>query len=115
MPARCWLPILACCSATDERYRRTVQVIGKELNRNGFIMRYIAEDDFGAPETAFLVCQFWYADALASIGEKERARDIFTDVLSRTNSFGILSEDIHPGLGRAVGQYSADLLHGRYH
>jgi GH15 family glucan-1,4-alpha-glucosidase len=94
---------LGLLSASDERYRRTVQVIGKELNRNGFIMRYTAEDDFGAPETAFLVCQFWYADALASIGEKEQARDIFTDVLSRTNSFGILSEDIHPGSGELWG------------
>jgi GH15 family glucan-1,4-alpha-glucosidase len=94
---------LGLLSASDERYRRTVHVIGKELNRNGFIMRYTAEDDFGAPETAFLVCQFWYADALASIGEKEKARDIFTDVLSRTNSFGILSEDIHPGSGELWG------------
>jgi GH15 family glucan-1,4-alpha-glucosidase len=94
---------LGLLSASDERYRRTVQVIGKELNRNGFIMRYTAEDDFGAPETAFLVCQFWYADALASIGKKEQARDIFTDVLSRTNSFGILSEDIHPGSGELWG------------
>ena len=94
---------LGLLPATDDRYRRTVEVIGKELSRNGFIMRYTAEDDFGAPETAFLVCQFWYADALASIGEKERARDIFTDVLSRANSFGILSEDIHPGSGELWG------------
>ncbi len=94
---------LGLLSANDERYRRTVHVIGKELDRNGFIMRYTAEDDFGAPETAFLVCQFWYADALASIGEKEKARDIFTDVLSRTNSFGILSEDIHPASGELWG------------
>ena len=27
-------------------------------------MRYTENDDFGAPETAFLVCQFWYIDAL---------------------------------------------------
>lgn len=94
---------LGLLSASDERYKRTVEVVGRELNRNGFIMRYVAEDDFGAPETAFLVCQFWYADALASIGETQKARDIFTDVLSRTNSFGILSEDIHPGTGELWG------------
>jgi len=89
--------------ARDERYRRTVEVLGRELSRNGFMMRYVAEDDFGAPETAFLVCQFWYADALALIGETQKARDIFTDVLSRTNSFGILSEDIHPASGELWG------------
>ena len=72
--------------ATTSAIAARCDVIGKELSRNGFIMRYTAEDDFGAPETAFLVCQFWYADALASIGATEKARDIFTDVLSRRNS-----------------------------
>ncbi|MBI1648386.1 glycoside hydrolase family 15 protein [Hyphomicrobium sulfonivorans] len=94
---------LGLLGADDERYRRTVEVIGRELSRNGFMMRYIAEDDFGAPETSFLVCQFWYADALASIGEVARARDIFSDVLSRANSFGVLSEDIHPTTGELWG------------
>ncbi|MFN3625627.1 MAG: glycoside hydrolase family 15 protein [Hyphomicrobium sp.] len=94
---------LGLLRADDERYRSTVAVLGRELNRNGFMMRYVAEDDFGAPETAFLTCQFWYADALCSIGEMQKARDIFTDVLSRANSFGILSEDIHPASGQLWG------------
>jgi len=94
---------LGLLPASDERFRKTCQVIGKELCRNGFIMRYTAEDDFGAPETAFLVCQLWYADALAAIGEIARARELFTDVLSRANSYGILSEDIHPETGALWG------------
>lgn len=94
---------LGLVSATDERYRSTVEVLGRELSRNGFMMRYVADDDFGAPETAFLTCQFWYADALCSVGETHKARDIFTDVLSRANSFGILSEDIHPASGQLWG------------
>jgi len=97
------LPELGLLPATDERFRKTCQVIGKELCRNGFVMRYTAEDDFGAPETAFLVCQFWYADALAAIGDTERARQIFSDVIARSNSFGILSEDIHPETGQLWG------------
>lgn len=94
---------LGLVRADDERYRRTVEVIGRELSRNGYMMRYIAEDDFGEPETSFLVCQLWYADALTSIGETAKARDIFTDVLSRANSFGVLSEDIHPATGELWG------------
>jgi GH15 family glucan-1,4-alpha-glucosidase len=89
--------------ATDERFRKTTKVIGKELNRDGFIMRYTAEDDFGTPETAFLVCQFWYADALAATGDIEKAREIYSDVLTRTNSFGILAEDIQPTTGQLWG------------
>ena len=94
---------LGLLPASDERFVKTCHVIGKELNRNGFVMRYTAEDDFGRPETAFLVCQFWYADALAAIGDKEKAREIFADVVARSNSFGILSEDIHTETGQLWG------------
>jgi GH15 family glucan-1,4-alpha-glucosidase len=97
------LPELGLLPANDVRFTRTCDAIGKELNRNGFIMRYTAEDDFGLPETAFLVCQFWYLDALAAIGRREEAREMFSDVLSRRNSFGLLSEDIHPVTGELWG------------
>ena len=97
------LPELGILSPRDERFRRTCDVIGKELNRNGFIMRYTSEDDFGLPETAFLVCQFWYIDALAATGRMEEARQMFADLLARRNRFGLLSEDIHPATGQLWG------------
>ncbi len=97
------LPELGLLPASDERFVRTCAVIGKALGRNGFIMRYTAEDDFGLPETAFLACQFWYIDALDSLGRTEEARDLFVDVLARRNSFGLLSEDIHPATGELWG------------
>ena len=97
------LPELGLLPASDERFVRTVDLIGKELNRNGFIMRYTAEDDFGAPETAFLVCQFWYIDALALLGRKAEAREMFADLMKRRNAFGLLSEDIHPHTGELWG------------
>jgi GH15 family glucan-1,4-alpha-glucosidase len=97
------LPDLGLLPATDERFERTCSMIGKELIRNGFVMRYTAEDDFGLPESAFLVCQFWYIDALAALGRKEEAREMFADILGRRNAFGLLSEDIHPGTGQLWG------------
>ena len=97
------LPELGLLPASDERFVRTCEMIGKELNRDGFIMRYTSEDDFGMPETAFLVCQFWYIDALAALGRKEEARAMFADLLSRRNAFGLLSEDIHPSTGQLWG------------
>ncbi len=90
------MPELGLIRADDERYLKTVETVGRELMRSGYLMRYTAHDDFGAPETAFLVCQFWYIDALALIGRRDEAHELFCDVLRRRNSFGILSEDIHP-------------------
>jgi GH15 family glucan-1,4-alpha-glucosidase len=89
----------------DPRFAHTCEMIGRKLTRNGRIMRYTAHDDFGAPETAFLVCSFWYIDALAAIGRKTEARDMFIDILDHRNCFGILSEDIHPVTGELWGNF----------
>lgn len=78
----------------DPRYVATVDAIGRELKRNGYLMRYAGEDDFGLPETSFTICSFWYAGALDLIGRREEAREMFTSLLDRRNEAGLLSEDI---------------------
>jgi GH15 family glucan-1,4-alpha-glucosidase len=89
----------------DPRFVSTCEAIGKRLLRNGRIMRYTADDDFGAPETAFLACNFWYIEALAAIGRRDEAREFFVGLLDRRNSFGLLSEDIHPQTGALWGNF----------
>ena len=89
----------------DPRFVSTCDVIGQQLLRNGRIMRYTADDDFGAPETAFLACNFWYIDAMAMIGRRDEAREFFIGLLDRRNSYGLLSEDIHPKTGALWGNF----------
>lgn len=96
------LPELGLLSPTDPRFLKTLDVIGAQLGRNGFMLRY-DNDDFGAPETSFLACQFWYIDALDAAGRVEQARDLLDELLSRRNAFGLLSEDIHPVTGQLWG------------
>jgi GH15 family glucan-1,4-alpha-glucosidase len=48
-------------------------------------MRYVGSDDFGLPETAFLICRFWLIDALWMIGRRGEARDMFIDALKLRN------------------------------
>ena len=96
---------LGLVAARDPRFVSTCDVIGRELCRNGRIMRYTSDDDFGAPQTAFLVCNFWYIDALAAIGRRDEARSLFVDLLARRNAFGLLSEDIHPTTGALWGNF----------
>ncbi len=99
------LPEFGFIAATDERFVKTVEATGRELMLDNRIMRYTAADDFGLPETAFLVCNFWYVDALAQIGRREEARERFTDILSHRNHFGILSEDLHAATGELWGNF----------
>ncbi len=94
---------LGFIEASDPRFVSTVECIGRELNRNGHMLRYAAADDFGEPETAFLVIKFWYLDALASIGRKDEARDLFESLLASRNRYGLLSEDLHPETGALWG------------
>ena len=99
------LPELGFLPATDERFIKTLELTGRELMLDGKIMRYTAADDFGLPETAFLVCNFWYIDALAQVGRREEARERFADILSHRNHFGILTEDLHAATGQLWGNF----------
>ena len=79
--------------------------MGQELDHGGFIARYAHADDFGRPETAFLVCSLWYAEALAAAGEIERGRAVFERVLARANHLGLLAEDVDPRTGELWGNF----------
>ncbi|MBM3525500.1 MAG: glycoside hydrolase family 15 protein, partial [Alphaproteobacteria bacterium] len=89
----------------DERVARTLALVEKRLMRNGLVMRYCEADDFGLPETAFLVCSFWYVDALAGCGRRQEATELFQALLSRRNHAGLLSEDAAPATGELWGNY----------
>ena len=91
--------------ADDPRFIATVEAIGRDLCRGDFIFRYIEKDDFGFPENAFLVCTFWYINALASIGRKVEARALFEQVLARRNRHGLLAEDLDPKTGEQWGNF----------
>ncbi|MFL5525480.1 MAG: glycoside hydrolase family 15 protein [Gemmatimonadaceae bacterium] len=92
-------------AADDPRFRGTVAAIEKELRRGDFIFRYSEQDDFGTPENAFLVCTFWYINALAAIGRRDEARALFENVLAHRNSHGLLAEDIDPATGELWGNF----------
>jgi GH15 family glucan-1,4-alpha-glucosidase len=99
------LPELGLIDAKDPRFASTVKAIDRELLREKHVMRYAGEDDFGLPETAFLICRFWLIDAWASLGRVEEARDMLEGALSHRNRYGLLSEDIHPVTGALWGNF----------
>ncbi|MGH8125606.1 MAG: glycoside hydrolase family 15 protein [Rhodanobacteraceae bacterium] len=83
-------------SADDPRFIKTVDAVGKTLMRDGLLLRYAHPDDFGAPQTSFLVCNFWYVEALLAIGRRDEARKLFRKLLAIRNPLGLLSEDFDP-------------------
>jgi GH15 family glucan-1,4-alpha-glucosidase len=91
--------------ADDPRYASTVAAVERELRRGPYLFRYAAPDDFGAPQTAFSVCTFWYVEALAALGREAEARELFENMLSRRNRLGLLSEDLDPATGELWGNF----------
>jgi GH15 family glucan-1,4-alpha-glucosidase len=96
---------LGFLAADDPRFVSTVERIGEHLLRGRHMFRYDAPDDFGSPENAFNICTFWYIDALANIGRREEARELFENMLSLRNPLGLLSEDIEPKTGELWGNF----------
>lgn len=76
----------------------------------GLFYRYVHQDDFGKPNATFLVCSFWYVDALACVGRIDDAVKTLDTILSFTNQLGIFSEDV--GLdGSQWGNYPQTYSH----
>ena len=92
------MPRLGFLAAADPRFVGTVAAIETQLKHGDFVYRYIERDDFGYPENAFLVCTFWYIEALAAMGgaRRQEARVLFEKVLSARNRHGLLAEDLDP-------------------
>jgi GH15 family glucan-1,4-alpha-glucosidase len=99
------LPELGLIDASDPRFISTVAAVERELLREKHVMRYANHDDFGMPETAFLICRFWLIDAWWALGRREEARELFLDALRHRNRYGLLSEDIHPQTGALWGNF----------
>ena len=91
--------------AADPRFASTVAAVEKDLRHGDFIFRYVEKDDFGEPENAFLVCTFWYVNALAALDRREEARALFEKLLACRNPHGLLAEHIDTRSGEQWGNF----------
>ncbi|QTN20274.1 glycoside hydrolase family 15 protein [Brevundimonas sp. AJA228-03] len=90
---------------SDPRQIATFHAIERDLKKGPYLFRYVEPDDFGAPETAFNFCTFWFIEALHQNGRDQEARQIFDQMLSRRTHAGLLSEDIALGDDELWGNY----------
>jgi GH15 family glucan-1,4-alpha-glucosidase len=92
-------------AADDPRFLGTLDAVERNLKRGPYVFRYVDDDDFGTPHSAFNICTFWYIDALAAVGRRAEAREIFNTMLERRNPLGLLSEDLDPETGELWGNF----------
>jgi GH15 family glucan-1,4-alpha-glucosidase len=95
-----------------EQAKRHLQVMEQELRTpEGLFFRYKHEDDFGAPETTFLICAYWYVEALACVGRIDEAIEHFERLNQYANHLGLLSEDVDAKNGSQWGNFPQAYSH----
>lgn len=97
--------------ADDQRYKKTVLAIQKELEHDGLMFRYKNEDDFGEPQSAFTICSFWLINSLYKIGLKDEATKKFEALLACSNHLGLFSEDLDFKTRRLLGNFPQAYSH----
>ncbi len=98
-------------SSDDLKYVKTVKAIEKYLMNDGLLYRYKNKDDFGIPSSSFTVCSFWYVNSLYKIGEKEKSKKYFENLLKYSNHLGLFSEDLDFKSKRLLGNFPQAYSH----
>jgi len=96
----------------SEKAKLHLNALEKELmGKNGLFYRYKNSDDFGTPESTFLICSFWYIEALACVGRTDEAIERFENLLKYTNHLGLMSEDVNENSGCQWGNFPQTYSH----
>lgn len=95
----------------DPRFIATVDLTLQHLCRDGLMYRYRNHDDFGEPSSAFTVCSFWMVKALAVIGRRKQAREMFDRLLAAANPHGLYGEDLDFVTQRQLGNFPQAYSH----
>jgi GH15 family glucan-1,4-alpha-glucosidase len=75
------------------------------------MLRYRNDDDFGHTTSAFTICSFWWAEALALMGDLDQSVEVFRRVASHANPVGLFSEDVDPRTGALLGNFPQAYTH----
>lgn len=81
------------------------------LAKNFLFYRYKHQDDFGAPETTFLICAFWYIEALACVNRLDEAMEGFETLSKYCNHLNLFSEDVDQHTGSQWGNFPQTYSH----
>ena len=112
------MPQVFFVSPKDPRMLKTLNAINRSpreggLVTNSLVYRYdvkLSADGLTGEEGAFSMCTFWLVEALTRVGQVDRARFIFEQMLGYTNHLGLYAEEIGSS-GEALGNFPQAFTH----
>ncbi len=99
------------CLATVKKIEQELVFVENGKAHEGFLYRYLRKDDFGRPQSAFLICSFWLVQALVRVGEQERAHRLMEKLQMVANDLGLIAEHFEPGKGEQLGNFPQAYSH----
>jgi len=97
---------------SSQRAKDHLIALEQELKaENGLFYRYKHSDDFGKPKSTFLICAFWYVEALACVGRVDDAIREFESLLKFGNHLQLFSEDVDERDGSQWGNFPQAYSH----
>jgi alpha,alpha-trehalase len=109
------LPIVGFLPADDPRMLATIDAVADRLTDSaGLVYRYRTEagvDGLAGQESTFLLCTFWFAQALAMAGRVDRAREVFERAIGYVNDVGLLAEEVDATTGELLGNFPQAFSH----
>jgi GH15 family glucan-1,4-alpha-glucosidase len=95
-----------------ERANNHLKMLEKDLLAKDYLFyRYKHMDDFGVPETTFLICAFWYIEALACVNRIDEAVEGFETLIKYCNHLKLFSEDVDHKTGSQWGNFPQAYSH----
>jgi GH15 family glucan-1,4-alpha-glucosidase len=107
------IPMFRFLPWNHPRVHSTVRAVARELTTvdGELVYRYRQPDGIEGQEGAFSICTFWLAQAMAMIGDREKAERIFRRMLRHANHVGLYSEEIDPASGEFLGNFPQAFTH----
>lgn len=106
------LIMMGYLNPNSQRAKDHLSALEKELKTDdGLFYRYLHQDDFGKPKTTFLICAFWYVEALACVGRLDEAILAFEHIIKYCNHLLLFSEDVDSATGSQWGNFPQAYSH----
>lgn len=105
------LPAIGLLPTSHPLVMRTIDVVRRDLERDGLVFRYLSPDGLPGDEGAFLLCSFWLLDCLIHANHLDAAESLLDQLLAAANDVGLYAEQVDPSTGGALGNFPQAFTH----
>jgi GH15 family glucan-1,4-alpha-glucosidase len=105
------VPAVGFLPTTHPTVTKTIEVVLRELERDGLVSRYLVPDGLRGGEGEFLLCSFWLADCLIHAGRLDEAEQLIERLLALSNDVGLCAEEVDGRTGEMLGNFPQAFTH----